>query len=102
MDVLFGGNFNYGRVGLAIVALGMGLHLIAGTFNQAALARQQAPLAAAAWLLSAALFLGFVLAPTISNQVLRVEVAYFGAAGILSGLLFGLYRRQAPGARAQP
>jgi len=58
MDVLFGGNFNYGRVGLAVVALGMGLHLIAGTLNQAALARQQAPLAAAAWLISAALFVG--------------------------------------------
>jgi hypothetical protein len=35
-----------------------------------------------------------VLAPTISNQVLRVEVAYFGATLILSGLLFALYRRR--------
>src|SRR3954470_6682239 len=97
MDVLFGGNYDYGRVGLAVVALGMGLHLIAGTLNQAALARRQAKLAAGAWLLAAALFVAFVLAPTISNQVLRVEVAYFGATGILSALLFALYRRQAPG-----
>jgi O-antigen/teichoic acid export membrane protein len=95
MDVLFGGNHHYGRVGLAVVALGMGLHLISGTLNQAALARRQAKLAASAWLLSAALFVGFVLTPAISDQVLRVEVAYFGAAGILAGLLFGLYRRQA-------
>jgi O-antigen/teichoic acid export membrane protein len=100
MDVLFGGNYSYGRVGLAVVALGMGMHLIAGTLNQAALARQQAKLAAGAWLISAALFVGFVLAPTISNQVLRVEVAYFGAAGILSGLLFALYRRR-PEAKPQ-
>jgi O-antigen/teichoic acid export membrane protein len=97
MDVLFGGNYDYGRIGLAVVALGMGLHLIAGTLNQAALARRQAKLAAGAWLLAAALFVAFVLAPTISNQVLRVEVAYFGATGILSALLFALYRRQAPG-----
>jgi O-antigen/teichoic acid export membrane protein len=101
MDVLFGGNYDYGRVGLAVVALGMGLHLIAGTLNQAALARQQAKLAAAAWLLSAALFVAFVLAPTITNQVLRVEVAYFGATGILSCLLLALYRRQAAGIRHQ-
>jgi O-antigen/teichoic acid export membrane protein len=98
MDVLFGGNYDYGRVGLAVVALGMGLHLTAGTLNQAALARQQAKLAAAAWLLSAALFVAFVLVPTISNQVLRVEVAYFGATGILCGLLLALYRRGASGA----
>jgi len=94
MNVLFGGGYDYGRVGLAVVALGMGLHLISGTLNQAALARQQAKLAAGAWLLAAALFIAFVLAPTISNQVLRVEVAYFGAAGILAALLYALYRRQ--------
>jgi O-antigen/teichoic acid export membrane protein len=94
MDVLFGGDHEYGRVGLAVIALGMGLHLTAGTLNQSALARQQAKLAACAWLLSGALFVGFVLAPTIPDQVLRVEVAYFGAAGVLSGLLFALYRRQ--------
>jgi O-antigen/teichoic acid export membrane protein len=101
MDVLFGGGYDYGRVGLAVVALGMGLHLIAGTLNQAALARRQAKVAAGAWLLAAALFVAFVLAPTISNQVLRVEVAYFGATLILSGLLFGLYRRQPSGVRPQ-
>jgi O-antigen/teichoic acid export membrane protein len=102
MNVLFGGNHHYGRVGLAVVALGMGLHLISGALNQAALARRQAKLAAAAWLLSAVLFVGFVLAPTISDQVLRVEVAYFGAAGILAGLLFALYRRRPETAQAAP
>jgi len=102
MDVLFGGNYHYGRVGLAIVALGMGLHLTAGALNQAALARRQARLAACAWLFSAALFVAFVLVPTISNQVLRVEVAYFGAAGILSGLLFALYRRRSETPQVAP
>ena len=39
-----------GRAGLALVGLGMGFHLIAGTLNQAALARGQAAGAALAWL----------------------------------------------------
>jgi hypothetical protein len=71
----------------------MGFHLVAGTLNQAALARNRAGLAAAAWLLSALLFVAWVLAPIVANEVLRVEIGYFGSTFILSGLLFGLYRR---------
>jgi O-antigen/teichoic acid export membrane protein len=86
--------FTYERGGLALVALGMGFHLIAGTLNQAALARRRAGLAAFAWLLCAALFVAWVAAPTISSEVLRVEVGYCGATFLLSGLLLGLYRRR--------
>ena len=85
--------FHYGRIGLAVVGLGMGLHLTAGTLNQAALARGRAPLAAIAWLASAALFVVFMLSEAISNQVTRVEVSYFTAALILCGLLWAIYRR---------
>lgn len=85
--------FRYQRGGLALVAVGMGFHLIAGTLNQAALARNRAALAAAAWLLSAVLFVGWMLTPIVSSEVLRVETGYFGATFILSGLLLGLYRR---------
>jgi O-antigen/teichoic acid export membrane protein len=85
--------FHYGRIGLALVGLGMGLHLTAGTLNQAALARGRAPLAAVAWLTSAALFVAFMLSEAISNQVTRVEVSYFTAALILCGLLWVIYRR---------
>ena len=42
MDLLFDDGATYGRWGLALVALGMGFHLIAGTLNQAALARDDA------------------------------------------------------------
>jgi O-antigen/teichoic acid export membrane protein len=87
--------FTYERGGLALVAVGMGFHLIAGTLNQAALARRRAGLAAAAWLLSAALFVIWMVSPVVNDQVLRVETGYFGAALVLSGLLFGLYRRPA-------
>ncbi len=85
--------FHYQRGGLALVAVGMGFHLIAGTLNQAALARNRAALAAAAWALSAVLFVGWMLSSIVSSEVLRVETGYFGATFILSGLLFGLYRR---------
>jgi O-antigen/teichoic acid export membrane protein len=94
MTALLGNKgFHYGRVGLAIVALGMGLHLVSGTLNQAALARGRARLASIAWLCAAALFVGFVAAPTISGEVTRVEVGYFGAALVLCGLLWAVYRR---------
>jgi O-antigen/teichoic acid export membrane protein len=84
--------FQYGRVGLAIVGIGMGFHLTAGTLNQALLARGRAHIAAAGWLTAAALFVVFVATPTISSQVTRVEVGYCGAAGVLCGLLFVAYR----------
>ena len=87
--------FHYNRFGLAVVGLGMGLHLAAGTFNQAALARGRAARAAVAWLAAAALFVLFVALPTISSEVTRVEVGYFGAALVLCGLLYAVYRRGA-------
>jgi O-antigen/teichoic acid export membrane protein len=85
--------FSYGRVGLAVVGLGMGLHLAAGTLNQAALARGRAAMAAVAWLSAAALFVALMLSGAISNQVTRVEVSYFTAALVLCGLLTAVYRR---------
>jgi O-antigen/teichoic acid export membrane protein len=84
--------FHYGRVGLAVVAVGMGLHLVSGTLNQAALARRRAGLASLAWLFCAALFVVFVATPAISGEVTRVEVGYFGATLVLCALLWAIYR----------
>jgi CHASE2 domain-containing sensor protein len=70
----------------------MGLHLVSGTLNQAALARNRARLAAIAWLVAAGLFVAFVALPTISAEVTRVEVGYFGGALVLCGLLSLVYR----------
>ncbi|MGZ4185801.1 MAG: lipopolysaccharide biosynthesis protein [Solirubrobacteraceae bacterium] len=93
MTALLGNKgFHYGRVGLAIVGLGMGLHLVSGTLNQAALARKRAAIASVAWLSAAALFVAFVALPTISAEVTRVEVGYFIAAALLCGLLSLVYR----------
>jgi O-antigen/teichoic acid export membrane protein len=81
------------RGGLALVALGMGCHLMAGTLNQAALAREQAGAAAAAWLTSAALFVVFMLSPLVDDQLLRAEAGYCGATALLCALLVLVYRR---------
>jgi O-antigen/teichoic acid export membrane protein len=91
--------FHYGRLGLAVVAIGMGLHLVSGTLNQAALARRRAGLASIAWLVAAAVFVAFVAAPTISAEVTRVEVGYFVATLLLCGMLTVVYRL---GAAAEP
>ncbi|HEU4977468.1 MAG TPA: hypothetical protein VFT42_01090 [Solirubrobacteraceae bacterium] len=97
MNVVFGHGHHYPRVGLALIGLGMGFHLASGTLNQAALARGQAHSAAAAWLLSAALFIGWMLAPAVHDQLWRVEIGYAGATALLGTLLYALYRRPARG-----
>jgi hypothetical protein len=81
------------RGGLALVGLGMGFHLIAGTLNQAALARGQARGAAVAWLLSAAAFVIWMLSPVIDDQLLRTEVGYCAATALLAVLLTAVYRQ---------
>jgi O-antigen/teichoic acid export membrane protein len=100
--VLGNHHFHYGRIGLAAVGLGMGLHLISGTLNQAALARGQARVAAAAWLIAAVLFVAFVASSVIGAEVTRVEVGYFIATAVLCVMLWLVYRRGSASAIARP
>jgi O-antigen/teichoic acid export membrane protein len=104
--VLGNKGFTYGRVGLALVGLGMGLHLVSGTLNQAALARGQARVAAAAWLISAVVFVVFVASSVVGAEVTRVEVGYLLATAVLTAMLTVVYRRGAAPSRlsgsAQP
>jgi O-antigen/teichoic acid export membrane protein len=93
MDLLFGGNFDYERGGLVLVAIGMGLYLSAATLNQALLAHGLAGEAAACWLTAAAAFVLFLLLADFDDRVLQVEVAFVGAAALLSAGLYALYRR---------
>jgi O-antigen/teichoic acid export membrane protein len=81
-----------GRAGLALVGLGMGFHLVAGTLNQAALARGQALGAALAWLACAGAFVAWMLSPAIGDQLLRTEIGYCGATALLAALLGLVYR----------
>jgi O-antigen/teichoic acid export membrane protein len=94
--VLFGQPYTYGRFGLALIGLGMGMHLASGALNQAALARNRAREAATCWLVAAVVFVAWMLLPAVGNQVLRAELGYFGATSLLALLLALLYRRRAP------
>jgi len=93
MSHLFGQHFTYGRFGLALIGLGMGLHLTSGALNQAALARDRARAAACCWGLAAALFLVWMLIPAVSEQLLRTEIGYAGATALLATMLAMLYWR---------
>jgi O-antigen/teichoic acid export membrane protein len=96
MGVLFDDAASYGRLGLAAVALGMGAHLAAGTLNQAALARDHAGAAAAAWLVSAVVFVAWMLTSIVGDSLARAEIGYLGAAVLLCALLTLVYRRGSP------
>lgn len=87
MDVVFGDIHDYGRFGLALLALGMGLHLVAGTLNQAALAAGAAAGAAARWLVAAAAFVGLVVLSPVQDGLVRTEIAYATATALLAALL---------------
>ncbi|HVF80122.1 MAG TPA: hypothetical protein VNA28_17645 [Solirubrobacteraceae bacterium] len=92
VGTLFDIDRDIGRAGLALVGLGMGFHLVAGTLNQAALARGQALGAALAWLVCAGAFVAWMLSPAIDDQLLRTEVGYCCATAVLAALLALLYR----------
>ncbi len=93
MSHLFGQHYDYGRFGLALVGVGMGLHLVSGTLNQAALARDRARAAACCWCVTAILFLAWMLSPIVSEQLQRTEIGYAGATALLACGLAAVYRR---------
>ncbi len=98
--VFFGQVFSYNRFGLALIGIGMGLHLTSGALNQAALARDRARAAAGCWVSAAVVFLVWMLSAPIGEQLLRAEIGYAGATALLALMLATLYRRgTASGAR---
>jgi O-antigen/teichoic acid export membrane protein len=102
MRVAFGAGGEYGRGGLVLVAVGMGLYLAAATLNQAALAHGQTRQAAACWVGSAVAFVVLLLIPGFDQRVLQVEVAYVAGALLLCALLYALYRRPHPARVERP
>jgi O-antigen/teichoic acid export membrane protein len=95
MHAVFGDDIDYARGGLAVVALGMGAHLIAGTLNQALLARGRAAEACAAWFAGAVAFVAWMLAGAIDDVLLRAEVGYAGSAALVAAGMVWLYMRDA-------
>lgn len=97
MQIAFGDKFEYDRLGMAIVAVGMGFYLVAASLNQAALAQGQAHRAAGRWVLCAAGFVVFnLVSPT--DPFRAVEIGFAGAAAVLAGLLYLVYSRPHPSA----
>jgi O-antigen/teichoic acid export membrane protein len=94
--VLFGQQYPYNAVGLALIGVGMGLHLTSGALNQAALARDRARSAAACWGLAAVVFVVWMLLPVLHDEVLRCEIGYAGATALLALSLTLLYLRTTP------
>jgi O-antigen/teichoic acid export membrane protein len=101
MPILFDGQ-EPPVLGLAVVAVGMGAHLTAGTLNQAALARGHAWPAAASWLVAGLLFVAWMLVRPIDDALTNAEVGYTACAFVLCALLSRVYRRPAPAAGAPP
>ena len=66
---------------------------VPAALNQAALARDHAGAAAAAWRVSAAAILVWMVAGGIDDELVRAEVGYLGAASLLCLLLAIVYRR---------
>ncbi len=93
MQIAFGDKYEYDRVDLLIVTAGMGLYLSAATLNQVALAKGQVRQAAGCWLVCAIAFVAWTASSIVSDDFLRVEIGYLGAAALLCALLFLLYRR---------
>jgi O-antigen/teichoic acid export membrane protein len=105
MHIAFGNKFDYGRVDLVIVGIGMGFYLAAATLNQAALAQGQVRRASIRWISCAAVFVVWTLVPLISDEFRRVEIGYLGAAMLLSSLLYLIYRHPhaaRPGEEVRP
>ncbi|HSI82007.1 MAG TPA: hypothetical protein VK919_15305 [Solirubrobacterales bacterium] len=98
MQLAFGADHTYDRLGLAIVAAGMGLYLSAATLNQAALAQGRARAAAVCWAGCALAFVAWTLVPVL-DVFRRVEIGYAGGAALLCVVLYALYR--APRADAE-
>jgi O-antigen/teichoic acid export membrane protein len=91
--VFFGQTFSYNRFGLALIGIGMGLHLTSGALNQAALARDRARAAAVCWACAAVAFIVWMFSSPVSEQLLRTEIGYAGATALLASMLAVLYRR---------
>ncbi|HKZ14764.1 MAG TPA: hypothetical protein VJL81_13060 [Solirubrobacterales bacterium] len=92
MQIAFGKNFTYDRLGLLLVTIGMGLYLASVTVNQACVAQGQVRRAAARWITCAVVFIAWNFVPLVSNEQRRVEIGFLLAAGVLFSLLYWVYR----------
>ena len=93
MTLLYGDGFDASRVDLALLGLGIGGFLAAGTFCQALLARGEGDRAAVAWTVAAATFVGLELT-LAGSDFHRVSVAFAAASTLIAVLLMAAVWRQ--------
>ena len=78
MRLVYGDDFAVGRLELVLLGAGVACYLAATTFSQALLALDRGVAAAAAWGLSAFLFVGlYVVLP--GNELMRISAAFVAA-----------------------
>ncbi len=95
MEVLYGPEFQATRMDLALLAIGIGGFLAAGTFCQALLAREQGGRAAALWSVGAVTFVSLELALG-GSEFHRVSVAFVVASTLVAVTLMGSLWRSRP------
>ncbi len=95
MEVLYGPEFQATRMDLALLAIGIGGFLAAGTFCQALLAREQGGRAAALWSVGAVTFVSLELALG-GSEFHRVSVAFVVASTLVAVTLMGSLWRTRP------
>jgi hypothetical protein len=91
MQIAFGKNFTYDRLGLLLITFGMGLYLASVTLNQAGVAQGQVRRCAGRWITCAVVFIAWNFIPIVANEQRRVEVGFLLAAGVLFTLLWWAY-----------
>jgi O-antigen/teichoic acid export membrane protein len=92
LDLVFGGEFSYGRGELLLIAVGTGFLLAGATLTQAALVRGRAGAAATAWAVGAAAFLAWNAIGALEPEQ-RVAAGFAGACALTAAALWLVYRR---------
>jgi O-antigen/teichoic acid export membrane protein len=91
MQIAFGKNFTYDRLGLLLITFGMGLYLASVTLSQACVAQGQVRRSAARWIVCAVVFIAWNFIPIVGDEQRRVELGFLIAAAVLFTLLWWVY-----------
>jgi O-antigen/teichoic acid export membrane protein len=94
MQLVYGSEYEVGRLELALLGVGVGCYLATSTFSQALLALDRGRIAAAGWVVSSVIFLGvYFVAP--GGPLMQVAVAFaVGTAAAVPLLGLALLRRR--------
>ena len=94
MELVYGPEYQVGRLELALLGVGVGCYLATSTFSQALLALDSGRIAAAGWIVSSLIFLGvYFVAP--GDALMQVAIAFaVGTAAAVPLLALALARHR--------